>query len=275
MSTSRFPLVDIELSRRIERAEANANRRFVESRARHEPHVEACWVEVGGAYAMFDGVGSPVTQTFGLSLFEPATVETLDAIEAFFTARGSEVFHEISPLADLATLSLLSDRGYRPCELTSILFQPLPAEPLIVVARPVVTARLSEPAEVERWAELARAGWSDFPEFREFMSSFTTIAANTEDAHRFMAFDGSTPIATGSLSIHEGVAVLAGASTVPEARGRGAQRRLLEARLAFAASRGCTLAMMGALPGSRSQLNAERSGFRIAYTRIKWARTRS
>ena len=27
---------------------------------------------------------------------------------------------------------------------------------------------------------------------------------------------------------------------------------------------------MGALPGSGSQRNAERNGFRIAYTRIKW-----
>jgi hypothetical protein len=29
--------------------------------------------------------------------------------------------------------------------------------------------------------------------------------------------------------------------------------------------------MMGALPGSPSQRNAERHGFRIAYTRTKWA----
>ena len=28
--------------------------------------------------------------------------------------------------------------------------------------------------------------------------------------------------------------------------------------------------MMGAAPGSSSQRNAERHGFRIAYTRIKW-----
>jgi hypothetical protein len=28
--------------------------------------------------------------------------------------------------------------------------------------------------------------------------------------------------------------------------------------------------MMGALPGSNSQRNAERNGFQIAYTRTKW-----
>lgn len=28
--------------------------------------------------------------------------------------------------------------------------------------------------------------------------------------------------------------------------------------------------MMGAQPGSASQRNAERQGFRVAYTRVKW-----
>jgi GNAT superfamily N-acetyltransferase len=67
-----------------------------------------------------------------------------------------------------------------------------------------------------------------------------------------------------------GVALLAGASTVPEHRKRGAQLALLDARLRYAAEHGCDLAMMGAAPGSASQRNAERHGFRIAYTRIKW-----
>jgi GNAT superfamily N-acetyltransferase len=273
MSTGRFPLVDIDLSRQFERAEGNANRRFVESRARHQPEVGACWIEAGGAYAMFDGVGAPTTQTFGLGVFEPVTEATLDVLEPFFTSRGSDVFHEVSPLADPSTLSMLSDRGYRPCELTSILFQPLPSVSTPAPSASNITARLSGPGEVGLWAELATAGWGDFPDFREFMASFVAAATDAEDAYRFLAFDGDTPIATGALSVHGSVALLAGASTVPEARGRGAQHKLLAARLGFAARLGCTLATMGALPGSRSQRNAERAGFHIAYTRIKWVKT--
>jgi predicted acetyltransferase len=79
------------------------------------------------------------------------------------------------------------------------------------------------------------------------------------------------PIASAALSILGPVAVLAGASTLPEARRRGAQRALLDARLRAAADDGCVLAMMAAAPGSASQRNAEREGFRIAYTRVKWA----
>lgn len=45
---------------------------------------------------------------------------------------------------------------------------------------------------------------------------------------------------------------------------------LLESRLRYAAAQGCTVAMMVAQPGSGSQRNSERHGFRIAYTRTKW-----
>ena len=77
-------------------------------------------------------------------------------------------------------------------------------------------------------------------------------------------------MATGSVFLGEGVALLAGASTVPAGRRQGAQTALVAARLHYAAAQGCTLATMGAHPGSQSQRNAERHGFRVAYTRTKW-----
>ena len=58
-------LADLSLARRLERAEARAGASFVEARARICPDSGAVWMEVAGAYAMYDGVASPVTQTFG------------------------------------------------------------------------------------------------------------------------------------------------------------------------------------------------------------------
>jgi hypothetical protein len=72
------------------------------------------------------------------------------------------------------------------------------------------------------------------------------------------------------MSLCGGVALLAGASTIPEGRKQGAQLALLGSRLQYATEHGCNTAMMCALPGSSSQRNAERQGFRIAYTRVKW-----
>ncbi len=65
-----FIFSDLHLSRRLERAEAQGNLEFVEARASVEPESGARWTEVAGCYAMFDGVESPLTQTFGLGLFE-------------------------------------------------------------------------------------------------------------------------------------------------------------------------------------------------------------
>jgi GNAT superfamily N-acetyltransferase len=74
----------------------------------------------------------------------------------------------------------------------------------------------------------------------------------------------------GAVAMHDGVALLGGASTLPAFRGRGLQAALIEARLALAVAAGCDLAMTLTLPGSVSQRNCERQGFRIVYTRAKF-----
>ena len=264
-----FIFSDLNLSRRLERAEARGNAEFVEARAAVEPASGACWTEVAGAYAMFDGVGSPVTQTFGLGLFEAASDEDLGRLEEFFEGRGSPAYHEVSPLADPQTFTLLSRRGYEPFEFTSVMFLPLRAG----VAAPRasgVRVRLVGPEEHELWAQTAARGWSEFEELGDFMLGLSRVSAARKAGLSFLAELDGRAVATGALSVSEGVALLAGASTVPEARRRGAQLALLDARLAYAARHGCDLAMICAQPGSASQRNAERQGFRIAYTRIKW-----
>ena len=87
---------------------------------------------------------------------------------------------------------------------------------------------------------------------------------------KFIAELDGQPGAAGTLSLHDGVALFGGASTIPEMRRRGLQAALLEARMRYAFEHGYPLAMMVAEAGSQSQRNAERKGFRIAYTRTKW-----
>jgi GNAT superfamily N-acetyltransferase len=70
--------------------------------------------------------------------------------------------------------------------------------------------------------------------------------------------------------MHDKVALFGGAATVPELRRCGLQTALLHERMRYAFDHGCDLAMMVVVPGSDSQRNAERKGFRIAYTRTKW-----
>jgi hypothetical protein len=261
-----MPFADLALSRRLERTEGLSCAMFVEARARLRPESAAERIETGGVYCMFDGVGSPLTQTFGLGMFEPATPEILTEVEAFFGRHGSAVHHELSPLAGIEASALLVSRGYRPIELTSVMYQPLVATAAPAGARPIDPS-----TEAEVWAVLGTRAWlHDMPELGPFLSEMGAVSANRPDVVRFLAEVDGVPAATGSLNIHQGVALFAGAATLAPMRGRGAQNALLHARLHYAAEHGCDLAMMCALPGGTSQKNAERNGFRIAYTRTKW-----
>ncbi len=266
-----FIYSDVSLAQRLERTEALANARFVEARARAFPARGAAWVEIAGAYAMFDGVDSPLTQTFGLGLFEQTTESDLDRIESFFKVRGAAVFHEVSPLAEVALLESLNLRGYHPIEFTSVMCRSIQRGTTFVKERNSnIRVRRVSSDENELWARTAAQGWSETPELSEFLADLSRVNAHKAGSLSFLAELNGHPIATGALGIYDGVALLAGASTIPEARNQGAQLALLNSRLSFAAEQGCDLAMMGALPGSASQRNAERQDFRIAYTRVKW-----
>ena len=266
-----FPFCDQTLSRRLERAEGHSSTKFIEARAIAFPNIGARWIEVAGAYAMYDGVNSPLTQTFGLGLFQTVTEADMEIVEQFYSERGASVFHEISPLAEPALLALLNERGYHPIELTSVMFRPIWRGVKLAAPRNErINIRLAQAGEQELWAQTAAKGWSEFAEYTDFMLELAQVSAKREDGLSFLAELEGQPIATGGLSICEGVALMAGASTIPEARKQGAQLALLESRLNYAAEQGCDIAMICALPGSASQRNAERQGFRIAYTRIKW-----
>ncbi|MGE0042174.1 MAG: GNAT family N-acetyltransferase, partial [Vicinamibacterales bacterium] len=248
-----------------------SNARFVEARARVDPSAAAAWIEVAGAYAMFDGVDSPLTQTFGLGLFGDTGDRELARLEAFFDGRGAAVHHEVSPLAGVELAARLARRGYVPEEFTTVLCRPLGGSPDgdTTPAGGVAVEPLPD-GQAGLFGDVAARGWAEFPEVAPFVADLSAVFAHHAAARCYLAVVDGVPAGTGVLTMHEGVAVLAGASTVPEARCRGAQRALLAARLADAAAAGCDLAMIATAPGSASQRNAERRGFRIAYTSAKW-----
>ena len=264
-----YPLVDLALARQLESAEREANRAFIEARAAVQPEVGAAWLARGSAWAFYDGLDSPLTQTFGLGVDGELALADVEAIEAFFQERGAHVHHETTPLAP-GVLSLLSSRGYVPIEYSTVLYRPI-APGMDARAIPGVTIRATGAEEADRWAETAAAGWADeAPALQGFLVGIGRVSARSAGTSAFLAEIDGVPVASAALSVLGPVAVLAGASTLPAARKRGVQRALLDARLRVAGDRGCGLAMMAAAPGSGSQRNAEREGFRIAYTRVKW-----
>jgi len=260
---------DLALSRRLERAEGHACVQFAEARRRRFPDCGAEWMECAGAYAVFDAIDSPVTQTFGLGIFEELSAESLDVIERFFLDRGAPVLHEVSPLAGVAALDLLCKRQYRPVEISSVMVRTVetPASQM----HSNIRVRLIGPEETQLWTNISAEGWAhEHPELREFVLEIGAISSAREQSLCFLAEVDGQAGAAGVLFIHEGVALFGGSATVPDLRRRGLQSALLEQRMRYAFDQGCDLAMMVAEAGGNSQRNAERKGFQIAYTRTKW-----
>jgi len=257
---------DLALSRRLERTEGHACAQFAEARRRLFPDCGSCSIECAGAQVVFDGVDSPVTQTFGLGIFEELTHSKLDTIERFFLDRGAPVNHEVSPLAGVAALDLLCARHYRPIEISSVMVRTVENPP-----SSSITVRTARPEEAQLWADVSARGWThDHPELTALGKQFGAVAFAREHGPCFLAELDGQPAAAGSLWIYDGVSLFSGAATVPEMRRRGLQAALLQERMRYAFEHRCELAMMVAEAGSESQRNAERKGFRIAYTRTKW-----
>jgi hypothetical protein len=260
------------LSQQLEKTEARFNAEFVCSRLKMLPDSGVEWKEVAGTYAMFDGVESPLTQTFGLGLFEKLSLKAIEELEKFYNRFSAPIFHEISPMSDPTHMEILYKCGYQPVELTSILYKPLSKDDSSYqLINPEITTRDMQKGEENIWAATSAKGWSaEAPGLSEFIYEFAQIATQSRGVLSFFAHLNGKPISTGMLYMDNGIALITGDSTIAEGRNCGAQTALIDARLNRAADHGCTFAMMAASPGSQSQKNAEKNGFRLAYTRTKW-----
>lgn len=262
---------DRALSQKLEQTEGRFNAAFVSAHLEMFPDSGVEWKEINGTYALFDGVESPLTQTFGLGLLKEVSSQVIEELEEYYQQFSAPIFHEISPLAD-PHMEILFNHGYQPIEQSSILFKTLSNEKLFNFSKIKAEPMLKNEKEAcHTWALTSARGWcGEWSDLSEFMYNFAKIGASSQGVVPFFANLNGKPISTGMLYVDNEVALLAGDSTIAEGRKLGAQNALIEARLNHAIDCGCTLAMITTSPGSGSQRNAEKNGFRLAYTRTKW-----
>ena len=86
-----------------------------------------------------------------------------------------------------------------------------------------------------------------------------------------LACDGDEPVAVGGLHVAGSTGWVGAATTVPHARGRGAQAALLALRLRLAAEQGADRVCVKVGRGSASLRNLERAGFRAAHEVVPWS----
>lgn len=156
-------------------------------------------------------------------------------------------------------------------------YEPAPARPMAFLrlstdrsrdrmgATPWRIRDVSTPEEMALFLDLLDEGYAASGEVRALIRT-----EHAQPAIRgFIASRNGQPLAAAAMSLHATGAVLGGASTLPAARGTGAQTALLAYRLSLAADLGVTLATATAAPGSPSISNLGKLGFTIV-ERTAW-----
>ena len=265
--------MDLELARRVERAEANACRECAEAFHLAHPEFPVAVEEIGGGVAVFAGVDSPVTQAVGVGLGEAVTEEDLDRLGDFFLRRNAPAAVELCPLVEMSLYEKFAARGYRLLEVSNVLSREIAATTGTESSGSRdVTVRPASRDEAKLWTRTVSQGFAEqfpvTPEMLDVMEGFVHAA----NATAFLAYVNGEVAGGAALAMHRGVCGLFGASTLPNFRRRGVQTALLDSRISWAVERGCDLAVSIAAPASISQRNIERAGFGVAYTRTKLIR---
>jgi GNAT superfamily N-acetyltransferase len=267
------PLLNLELARRIELAEALAAVEGAETLGRLRPGSGAAVERIAGGFAVYCGVNSPITQAVGMGLNGAVSEEEFNRLENFYRGRREPVRVEACPLADHSFIEQFGKRGYRVTEFSNVMALPLNAasgtQPWPGPPEWMTIEKIGHD-EIDLWTLTVSQGFAEhFPVTQEILEVMKMFALGPSAECYLARVDGK--VAGGAtLAIRNGVAGLFGASTLPAFRARGVQTALLHTRLTRAAEAGCDLAVSLALPGSTSHRNIVRRGFNVLYMRVKF-----
>lgn len=125
--------------------------------------------------------------------------------------------------------------------------------------------KVSTTQDAKFFANLLDSGYAATSDVKGFIRAEHTLP----EVRGFIAFRDGQPLAAAAMSLHPTGAVLGGASTLPTARGMGAQSALLKHRLRLARTLGVPLAAATAVPGGPSIRNLAKLGFTVV-ERTAW-----
>lgn len=173
--------------------------------------------------------------------------------------------------ADQSISSLAGSRGYRASRYRAVMCLPLRAsDPTSQIHNTELAIDEVDHELLESFqTTVASAHSVTDPDRRVASDRFSEAMFHARGSSLFVAVEHDEAVATGSLTVSDGLAVLGGMATITSARRRGAQQQMIQHRLDRARLRGADLAITTVQPGSGSQRNLRRAGFHVVYTQIE------
>jgi GNAT superfamily N-acetyltransferase len=255
-------------ARRMEAAEEHGALRYAQAVAPEHPEWGAAWEELCGGHVVFVARRSPVGRAHALGFAGEITIEHIMQVEDFYFQREADAQVDVCPYAHPSLFDALSQRGFQVAEFNQTLARWILPQERFAPQCEGIEIRAVRADEAVQWsAVLARVFFAEqAAQFERFFQPWTQ-AKNALCLGAFIA--GRMVGGAGGLIVPEHrMAGFFGAATVPEFRGRGIQSALMQERLRQSQQAGCDLAITLTLPGTTSQRNVERAGFRTAYTKV-------
>jgi ribosomal protein S18 acetylase RimI-like enzyme len=267
--------VDKAFARRLESCEEMPQVLYARTFQKTRPEIGAAEEEICGGHMIFAGLGSPIGRATGVGLDRPFTAADLDRVEAFYRAHQAPSQVDLCSMHEPAVFELFKERGYAIAELNNVLYRKLDApeeaqkKEKMPPPPPGCEIRRSRLEEADQAGAIVESAF--FPDGAP--EAFRGLIAPFYQMERALAFVASVEgrlvaCGTGLVIPEHRIFALCGAGTLAEFRGRGLQTALLRARIAAAAAAGCEYAVVVTQGGTTSQRNAERLGFRVAYSKV-------
>ncbi|WP_437676894.1 GNAT family N-acetyltransferase [Sorangium sp. So ce131] len=268
---SRPVFVDRALSARIEAAEAAKVEGLAREVAARVPAQRAAVAVIAGGRAAFVVPHARISRAAGLGMSGPVEARDVEALEDFYASRGTAARILVSPFAHPSLLARLGERGFRLESLDTVLVRHLAlaaeAHAPEPTARGGVVARRAAREEASAWVAASLSAFAlpgEPPSDR--VDLFEAGFHQPGTAYFFASLTDGSVAGVGAVCVHERVALLFAGATLEAHRGRGVQRALIDARVAYARDVGCDLAYSVAEAGSTSQRNLERAGLVAVYS---------
>jgi hypothetical protein len=204
----------------------------------------------------------------GLGMTRPVLPQEVSAAAAFFGELGLPAPIHLCPLADASLIAALAPYRQSVQSFKHVWVRDGMDAAGLPPVPPLRVEEATDAAARRLWAQVVDAAFHGDDILEDAELDVSGVAVQRPSVRCFLAYVNGQPAGGGALSLRDGLGVCFSAGTRPRFRRCGVQAALLHARLAAIRAAGCDLAMVHTVPGSDSQRNVERFGFRIAYTRV-------
>lgn len=255
-------------ARRMEAAEEHGALCYAQALRPQHPEWGIAWEEFCGGHLVFVARKSPVGRAHGLGFSGKVTPQDVEHVEQFYFDRQADAQVDVCPYADPSLFTSLNERGFQVEEFNQTLARWVSPQERFAAELQGIEIRRVQLEEARLWSALL-AGIFFADEAPQFETLFLPWAAPQHPLSLAAFVDGRMVAGAGGLIVPEHkMAGLFGAGTLSEFRGRGIQRAFTQERLRLVQQAGCDLAVTLTMPGTTSQRNVERAGFRMAYTKV-------